>query len=190
MKVIVASVAAIIVLLVVIKALNFIPSEVATGTVSVKFQGVAPPTGQAPSQNTAELEKKIQSLQDQMQKTGAPQKDPPASPVSSVATAPAEAAPRQTPRVAGPPNIAGAWKSNLYNVQFVQFGNQFTMQVYVFGVLSAAGQGTISGNAVQVDYMNNSMMYGRMTGTISPDGSRMDMTDYGRGYPEQVVLVR
>ena len=73
---------------------------------------------------------------------------------------------------------------------FTQVGNQLAMQVHQLGVVSAVGQGALMGNAMQMDYLNVAMMPGRMTGTVSADGSRIDMIDYGRGFPDPVTLTR
>ncbi len=244
-KVIVVSVAAIIVLLIVIKELDFTPSKVITPTVSVEFQskngGVAPPATDATARGTEELEKKVRQLEAELRaragseapaaSTNAPVVRPepdsaqqsastkprpprpipaqqpvsttphppaPSSAQQSVDTPPHLPVPKPTQQPASPTprpppphaSVAGVWRSPASNLQFTQVGNNVTMQVFVYGVLTAVGKGAVSGNSLQVNYVNNVGVPGRMTGVVAPDGSRIEATDYGRGYPQTIVFAR
>jgi len=189
-KLVIASGAVAVVLLFVIKQLNFVPAELSTGSVSMKFQGVAPAAGQASSQNTAELEKKLSELQAQLQRGSAAAVTQPASSVANTAPADGGSTPAQVRPPAGPVNIAGQWKSGRFNLLLTQSGNQLTVQVYTYGILSAVGQGVVTGENIQLEYLNSAMIPGRLSGKVTPDGSTLELNDYGRGYPEPVILTR
>ncbi len=193
-KIIAVSTVAIVVILVVVKQLDFTPSKVSTGTMSVEFQnkngGVAPPPGEGAAPNVGALEQKVRELEVQL-KARAEQAPAQEAPIATAPTTPAGSPQPQPQSVPpGPVTIAGIWRSAVYTVQFAQFGTGVSMQVYVNGVISAVGQGALSANTLQVDYVNNAYVPGRMTGTVSADGSRIDLVDYGRGYPQSMVLTR
>jgi hypothetical protein len=145
--------------LVVVKELGLNPSEIGAGPVSVKFNGIAPPGGQAPAQNNAELEAKIRELQAQIQN-------------------------RPSPQESNQLYIGGWWKSSFYDnvhLHFTQSGNRLAMAVYVYGIPTAAGQGYVNRRNLRVDYMNSAMLPGVIECVISDDGSRLNLVDYGTG---------
>jgi hypothetical protein len=64
------------------------------------------------------------------------------------------------------------------------------MRTYLYGRLSAVGRGVLNGRNLEVNYVNYVNVPGRMQGIVSPDGSQMNVTDYGSGYPQNILFYR
>jgi hypothetical protein len=181
----------VIAILVTVKQLGFTPTKISTGTVSVELSGgIAPPTAHAesgqPSQpaekpDTSQLQSRVHDLENQLAARALP-----ANPASTDNPARVQ----ERPQHEATPNISGSWRADPLGVSITQNGTSVVMQVFSYGVLASAGYGMIRGHYLQIGYTNNLGMPGRMEATISPDNERMDVTDYGRGYPQSAVWYR
>ena len=162
---------AIIALLITLKELGFTPSKITTPAVSVELSsGLAPKdAGQnnpAPAQNTAQLESRVRELETQLAARG-PQ-----------VAAPSNASTMQdSPQQTATPNVAGNWRGDPLALTITQYGNNVITQTFVYGAITAVGQGVLNGNTLDVSYVNNLYIQGKFQSTVSPDGRRMDLTD-------------
>lgn len=75
-------------------------------------------------------------------------------------------------------------------MRITQYGTSVLTQVSVYGVLLSVGQGALAGRNLNISYVNNLAMQGTLNATVSPDGRRLDVIDYGKGYPQQIVFYR
>jgi hypothetical protein len=75
-------------------------------------------------------------------------------------------------------------------MRITQNGTSVVTQVSIYGVLSSVGQGAWAGPSLNVTYVNNLYSQGTWSATVSPDGRRLDVIDYGKGYPQQIVFYR
>jgi hypothetical protein len=181
----------VIAILVTVKQLGFTPTKISTGTVSVELSGgIAPapahtdsgqPSQPAEKPDTSQLQSRVHELERQLAARTLP-----ASPASTDNPAPAQ----ERPQHETTPNISGSWRADPLGVSITQNGTSVVMQVFTWGLLASAGYGMVRGHNLQVSYTNNLGMPGRMEATISPDAERMDVTDYGRGYPQSAVWYR
>jgi hypothetical protein len=175
-KLILVSAGVFIVLLVVMKQLKYNPIEVITGSVHVKFQPLVPPQQQVTPEATAELEKKIQELQQTLQNSNTtPSKTTPYTP------------PGETQATSI--NIAGYWRAYPYNVQIAQSGDQLGITVfYPNGLPGLACYGMLSGKSLNLK-CTNGMTSTDATGAVIGN-NRIEVTDYSLGYPQQWTLTR
>jgi hypothetical protein len=190
-KYIVWGVLGIIAILVTVKQLGFTPTKISTGAVSVELSGgiapaaAHPDSGQqsqpAEKPDTAQLQSRVHELENQLSARALP-----ATPPLTDHPTPQQERPQRN----STPNISGSWRADPLSVSITQNGASVVMQVFAYGALASAGYGMIRGHYLQISYTNNLGMPGRMEATISPDADRMDVTDYGRGYPQSVVWFR
>jgi len=185
-KYIVWSVIGIIAILITVKELGFTPTKITTPAVSVELAGgIAPKDsnanqGAAPSnQNTSQLEDRSREIKAQL-----------AAQASETPPPTRGAADQEDSQDQQVPNIAGNWRSDPLMMTITQFGANIQTQVTMNGVIASAGQGVLTGRSLTVTYVNGLLMQGKFEATLSPDRKRLDVTDYGKGFPQQVVFYR
>lgn len=182
-KYIIWGVLGIIAILVAAKQLGFTPTKIITPAVSVELGGIAPkesnPKEYGSRSDTPQLEARVRELEAQL-----------ASSTSQTAAP----SPKPTQQGYQPedevPNLTGTWRADFMEMRITQYGTSVLTQVSVYGVLLSVGQGALAGRNLNISYVNNLAMQGTLNATVSPDGRRLDVIDYGKGYPQQIVFYR
>lgn len=184
-KIAAISVLGLIAIVLVTVSVGLKPHKVAGGAFSVEFETGTPMTPNAgtrpPVEDTARLEARVRELEGKLHAGTLPKPD-----LDGDTTAPAPRYPQPTHTR----SMAGAWRADPLSMAITQSGNQAIVQVYVAGILSSAGSGTLNGSSLNVTYMNLNYVSGRMELTISEDGERLNVTDYGKGFPQSFVMYR
>ena len=174
----------VIAIIIVVKSVGLNPRKVTGGAFSVEFQDGVPvnpnPGAPSPAHDTARLEARVRELEGQLHAGTLPKTDPAGT------TAPAP----QYPQATRTRSMAGVWRAGVISMGITQSGDQAVVQVYAYGILTSAGAGALNGTTLNVAYMNNTYMSGRMDLTISDDGARLNVTDYGTGFPQSFVMYR
>lgn len=185
-KYIIWAVLGVIAILVTVKELGFTPTKITTPGVSVELKssgGIAPKAADdspTPStENTAELAARVKELENQLRSGSG------------------HSAPADTPASVNPPaaispavNVAGNWVGPVF-LNITQNGSSIiTKMMGPYGNLLSVGQGTVNGSSISVGYKNNLLIPGTLTATISSDGQQMNVTDYGKGFPQYFVFRR
>ncbi len=71
-----------------------------------------------------------------------------------------------------------------------QNGAAVVVRTFNFQILVSAGTGTLNGHNLHVSYTNNLMVPGMFDAVVSPDARQMNLTDYGKGFPQSFVFNR
>jgi hypothetical protein len=87
-------------------------------------------------------------------------------------------------------NVGGRWVGPVM-LNITQNGASIVTQMAdAYGNLLSAGQGTVNGRNLSVQYLNSFYVPGTLTATVSPDGRQMDVTDNGKGFPQYFTFRR
>jgi hypothetical protein len=168
----------VVVLLVVIKALNFNLSEISAGPVKLKMApGIVPPPEKATSEAaTTNADQKVRELEEKLN--------------SFNRTPPAPSAPKASPAVLTPVNIEGYWQAPPYSVLVKQMGSLVNIGFYYpNGLLASVCQGSSAGYTLQVT-CNNGFSWANYAGTLSAEARKIDFVTYARGFADQFSIVR
>ena len=192
-KYIIWAVLGVIAILVTVKELGFTPTKITTPGVSVELKdsgGIAPKAADGappPAESTAELAARVKELESQL-KSGQGSEHSVAADVPANAGRPVN--PNPQPDLAAMPNVGGRWVGQVM-LNIVQNGSSIgTQMMDNYGNPLSVGQGTLNGRNLSVGYVNNFYVRGTFTGTVSPDGQQLNLTDYGKGFPQEFVFRR